>query len=81
MNADYIFYLCPICFEVSESEREHHGRVMVRCDAGEPGDERRKPVINGGGNLKSRAPRWFLEAVGSLPAQHLNRAAHGAVQA
>jgi len=81
MNINSTFYICPICFEVSESEREHHGRPMIRCDAGQPGDERRKPVINGNGRLKSHAPRWFLEAVGSLPAQHLNRVANGAVKA
>lgn len=67
MNTNAIFYLCPYCFEVSEVEGDHHGHRMIRCDAGEPGDERRKPVIDERGNLKSRAPRWFLEAIGSLP--------------
>ena len=81
MDPKYMFYLCPICFEVSEFECEHHGRPMVRCDAGQPGDERRKPIINGGGNLKTRAPRWFLEAIGSLPAQPPQSAAHGAAHA
>jgi hypothetical protein len=35
---------------------------MIRCDAGQPGDERRRPVIDERGNIKSHAPRWFLEA-------------------
>jgi hypothetical protein len=37
---------------------------MVECDAGEPGGERSKPVHDRYGNLVSRAPRWYLEAVG-----------------
>jgi hypothetical protein len=64
-----IFYICPICFEVYETGGECHGHVRVCCDVGEPGDERRKPEINGGGRLKSRAPRWFLEAISRPPAQ------------
>jgi len=81
MDTNCTFYLCPICFEVSESEREHHGRPMIRCDAGEPGDERRKPVINDGGHLKTHAPRWLLEAIGSLPVRPAHRAAIVAAQA
>ncbi len=81
MKTGVIVYICPMCFEVSDIERTHHGRRMIRCDAGAPGDERRKPVINGDGRLHSHAPRWFLEAIGSLPAQHVNRVAHDAVKA
>jgi hypothetical protein len=80
MNANAIFYLCPYCFEVSEAEGDHHGHRMIRCDAGEPGDERRRPVIDERGNLKSRAPRWFLEAIGSLPAPSALGAAFHAAQ-
>jgi hypothetical protein len=68
MNGRIIFYLCPYCFEVSQVAGDHHGHRMVLCDAGQPGDERRKPVIDERGNVKSHAPRWFLEAIGSLPA-------------
>jgi hypothetical protein len=66
METSTTFYLCPTCFNISESARECHSRQMIRCDAGQPGDERRKPVINGDGRLHSHAPRWFLEAIGSL---------------
>jgi hypothetical protein len=38
---------------------------MVRCDALDPADERRRPEISPRGRIKSRAPRWFLEAVRS----------------
>jgi hypothetical protein len=37
---------------------------MVECEAGIPGDERRRPVADRFGNYVSRAPRWFMEAVG-----------------
>jgi hypothetical protein len=66
MDTDRTFYLCPICFEAFECAGEHHGHRLLRCDPGAPGDERRKPTINGAGRITYRAPRWFLEAVGSL---------------
>jgi hypothetical protein len=66
-NTDRTFYLCSLCFEVFDHDGEHHGHRLIFCDAGEPGDERRKPIINGNGRLQSTAPRWFLEAVGWLP--------------
>jgi hypothetical protein len=65
MNTDCTFYLCPTCFEASECECMDHLHRMIRCDPGAPGDERRKPVMNGKGTVKSHAPRWFLEAVGA----------------
>ncbi|MGD2156311.1 MAG: hypothetical protein PVG32_05520 [Anaerolineales bacterium] len=37
---------------------------MIECDAGEFDDERRKPPIDKRGYLVTRAPRWYLEAVG-----------------
>ncbi|MGH2523556.1 MAG: hypothetical protein ACRDH2_13715 [Anaerolineales bacterium] len=68
MNTNRAFYLCPLCFEAFEAEGEHHNHRLVRCDPGEPGGERRKPIVRAG-RLASRAPRWFLEAVGSLPSR------------
>jgi hypothetical protein len=79
MNSNDTFYLCPICFEVSESQRAHHGRLMLQCNPGQPGDERRKPVISGDGRLHSHAPRWFLEAIGALPNRPTHRAARSTV--
>jgi len=74
MEASASFYLCPTCFNISESARECHGRQMIRCDPGTPSDERRKPLTDAEGHLKSHAPRWFLEAVGSLPTPQAHRA-------
>jgi hypothetical protein len=70
MNTAYSFYLCPVCFEVREDCRDCHHQRMIVCDVGGPGDERRKPVIDASGRLKSRAPRWFMEAVGWIPASY-----------
>jgi hypothetical protein len=38
---------------------------MIACDAGDWGSERRKPILAANGELRTRAPRWFLEAIGS----------------
>lgn len=58
------FYICPVCFEVAETQRECHGQMMICCDAGALADEQRKPAVTHDGRLTSRAPRWFTEAVG-----------------
>jgi hypothetical protein len=63
MANEQVLYICPICFRVCETEELCHEHVMVLCEPGQPGDERRKPVTDKFGNLVSRAPRWYLEAV------------------
>jgi hypothetical protein len=71
-NSNDRFYLCPICFAVCESEiacRAHNHR-MIWCDPIGLTDEQRKPLMYADGRLASRAPRWFLEAVGALPARY-----------
>jgi hypothetical protein len=57
------FYICPVCFVTSDEPGEHHDRRMVHCEELPVGDDRLKPIINSDGDLKSHAPRWFLEAV------------------
>ena len=70
MDKEQSFYICPVCFQVCDSEKECHAHRMVACEVGELGDERRKPVSDRFGNYVSRAPRWYLEAVGRVsPAQ------------
>jgi hypothetical protein len=64
MSSPIVFYICPVCFEICETRRDCHGHAMVHCDTVAPDDERRKPLFDAGGRLVSRAPRWFLEAVG-----------------
>ena len=67
MDSNATFYLCAICFEAREADGECHSRRLIRCEAGSPGDERRRPPTVDG-RLASRAPQWFLEAVGWAPA-------------
>lgn len=71
--AERAFYICPICFQVCESRKacdlHIHSHRMVPCNPGKPGDERRKPIVDNYGNFVSRAPRWYLEAVGLIKAQ------------
>lgn len=63
------FYICPRCFEVREFTRASHRHRMVRCDPGAADSDRRKPPVDGRGQLITRAPRWYLEAVGILRAR------------
>jgi len=58
------FYICADCFRFSETQDVCHGGLMMPCFAGEPGSLRRKPVWDERGRMVSRAPRWYLEAVG-----------------
>jgi hypothetical protein len=63
------FYLCPVCFQAAEARLECHGHLMIPCNAVDVEDC--KPLAQPGGELKTRAPRWFLEAtaqfMGPLP--------------
>jgi len=56
-----IIYLCPHCFQIGEEPCECCGREMTRFDAGAPGDPRSKPLMDEHGNLKTRAPAWWVE--------------------
>jgi hypothetical protein len=66
MSMKPVLYLCLTCFEASESQADHHGRPMLRCYVGGPGDEQRKPQVDSSGRLTSHAPRWYLEATRPL---------------
>jgi hypothetical protein len=39
---------------------------MILFDPGNQEDLRRKPLFDEDGNLRSQAPRWFLEGIGWL---------------
>lgn len=55
------FYICIICFKTAETPQLCHEHRMIHCAQRPPGDRRLKPLCDDQGNLKSRAPRWFLE--------------------
>ncbi|MDQ4077629.1 MAG: hypothetical protein M3220_15455 [Chloroflexota bacterium] len=66
MNTQGTFYLCPTCFEVTESHAETHQHTMIEVKATAISDQRRQPVTDESGRVLSRAPQWFLEAIGTL---------------
>ena len=67
MSTRSAFYLCPVCFTASENRDKCHEHAMILFDPGKPGDLRRRPIQNGGGRIKSMAPRWYLERLSWLP--------------
>jgi hypothetical protein len=75
MSAVYVFYICPTCFNACETAEECHEHQMMGCDPGELGHERRKPVMDAAGRVYTRAPRWYLEAVGWIQADYASGAA------
>jgi hypothetical protein len=52
------FYICPICFSASKVRLECHGQRMITCNAEKPEDC--MPPMTADGELKARAPRWFI---------------------
>ncbi len=66
MAEKLVLYICPRCFQALDTEpdeHEHHIR-FIRCEPGEPHDDRRKPPTDHDGCVITRAPRWYLEAIG-----------------
>lgn len=61
MNWEVEFYICPKCFRIAQARKKHHQRQMLHCAGFPAGDTQLKPPQDEQGNLKSRAPRWFVE--------------------
>ena len=68
MSEGKFLYICPECFQVCDTEQECHSHQMIECYTGSQGDPIRRPLTDSKGNLVSRAPRWYLEARGWIPA-------------
>jgi len=64
MSTVYLFYICPVCFNACEDPQECHEHQMIGCEPGSPDHARRKPVIDISGRVRTRAPLWYLEAMG-----------------
>ncbi|WP_420627779.1 hypothetical protein [Candidatus Leptofilum sp.] len=62
MNTNCTFYICPTCFHANEAEANCHGHSMIKYDACLYQGVQRKPMTDKNGRIKSRAPRWFLQA-------------------
>jgi hypothetical protein len=52
------FYICPVCFNAGDEQQTCHGQLMIPCKTDKPEDCR--PLMSDGGELKTRAPRWFI---------------------
>ena len=63
MTIDREFYICPVCFDIHKTAGSHHGRMMIHCKELPVGHEMLQPEFFLDGNLKSRAPRWFLQSI------------------
>jgi hypothetical protein len=68
MDGEVVFYICPKCFDITETPPDRHGHQgkLVECHPGEMGDARRKPPVDEHGHVMTRAPRWYLEAIGMI---------------
>ena len=63
MQTERGFYICPTCFQAAEVRIKCHGHVMIHY-VGFPSDHPHlKPLLDREGNLKTRAPRWFLAKI------------------
>ena len=58
------FYICPTCFAVAYEPIEGHPHPMVPCNAERIEDC--KPLMTNDGQLRSRAPRWFIKEIDKL---------------
>lgn len=61
MDCEREFFLCPKCFHVADVSQEHHLRRMFHYVGFQAGHEQLGPIQDNSGNLKGRAPRWFVE--------------------
>ena len=64
-----VFYMCLKCLEPAAEETTcpRCGGERVKCRPGEPDDPCRKPLMTPTGELKGRAPIWWLQwSVGQL---------------
>ena len=71
MQTERGFYICPTCFRVAEVRLVCHGHRMIHYGGFPANHQQLKPLVDGEGNLKARAPRWFLAQIQpNLPISH-----------
>lgn len=58
------FFICPVCFTAADQRLVCHDHLMIPCCADNPDDC--KPLMDDDGQLKSRAPRWFINTITRL---------------
>jgi hypothetical protein len=63
MGNDEVIYMCPNCFNPGDTDGPCAicGTQVLQCRPGDPDDPCRRPLQDSSGNIKSRAPKWWLE--------------------
>lgn len=61
MAAERIVFICKRCLTAAEEAGECCGQARLRCNAGEPGSARSRPLYDEEGRLLTHAPRWWVE--------------------
>jgi hypothetical protein len=67
-----IVYMCEVCLLASDTPLEHHGRLMIQCDAGCEGDDCTQPVVDATGHILTRAPKWWVLRHKRTPGTHIH---------
>lgn len=62
MSVNRTVYICRVCHLVGRRPLTCHPGKSVQCDAGEPGDDKSKPLFDRKGKLVTRAPKWWVDA-------------------
>ncbi len=57
-----MIYICRVCHAVDQRPMTCHPGRSVRCNIGDFGDERSRPLFDKQGHLVTRAPKWWVEA-------------------
>lgn len=68
-DASIEIYLCPRCLIAGGTPGvcKHCGQELITCQPGSCEDPQRRPLIDRQGNVRSRAPIWWLKhTLGSL---------------
>jgi hypothetical protein len=70
MVVERTFHFCLTCLRMSHVPARCHGQPMIRCDAGEPGDDQHPILISRSGARslgQTRVFRWLAEETGVMP--------------
>lgn len=62
VRSDAEFFLCPKCFTVGRKSGPcpNCGASVLHCKPGDPDDPCRKPLMDARGEVRTRAPLWWL---------------------
>lgn len=57
-----LIFLCPNCLSAAESAGAcpKCGTIVLECKPGDADDPCRRPIVDAQGNIRTRAPLWWL---------------------